>query len=71
MVDDGESNHGTQKLATLGSINTEFQKGLRVRGGKEFLKLHVINFDFEWIIGKLEHAVAEQPNWSPSSLWLI
>lgn len=28
-VDDGESNHGTQKLATLSSINTEFQKGLR------------------------------------------
>lgn len=71
VLDDGASNHGTQRLASLGSINTEFQKDSRVRDGKGFLKLHVINLGFHWIVGRLEHAVAEQPDLSPNSLRLV
>jgi len=65
------SNHGIQRLASLGSISTEFQKDSRARDGQGFLKLHVINLDFQWIIEKLEHAVAEQPNSTANSLWIV
>lgn len=71
VLDDGASNRGTQKLPSSGSVNTQFQKDSRARDGKGFLKLHVINLGFHWIIGRLEHAVAEQPNLSPNSLWLV
>lgn len=48
-----------------------FQNDLRAGDGKTFLKLHIINLEFQRNTERLEHAVAEQPYSLPNCLWPV